>query len=67
VAEEHSVIGGLGSAVAEALAQGNPVPIQFVGMDDSFGKSGAYAELSTYFHMDSTAIDEAVKRVIARK
>ena len=66
-AEEHSVVGGMGSAVAEALATACPVPIEFVGMQDVFGKSGAYEELSTYFQMDATAIVEAVKRVIARK
>ena len=66
-AEEHSVIGGLGSAVAEALAQECPAPIEFVGMRDEFGKSGSYAELSRHFNMDSTAIADAVKRVIARK
>ena len=66
-AEEHSIVGGMGSAVAEALATACPVPIEFVGMRDMFGKSGAYEELSTYFQMDATAIVEAVKRVIARK
>ncbi|MBQ9002651.1 MAG: transketolase family protein, partial [Eggerthellaceae bacterium] len=66
-AEEHSVIGGLGSAVAEALGASNPAPIEFVGMHDQFGKSGSYEELSAYFHMDAAAIVEAVKRVIARK
>lgn len=66
-AEEHSVIGGLGSAVAEALAGTCPVPIEFVGMQDKFGKSGSYEELSPYFHMDSSAIVEAVKRVRGRK
>ena len=66
-AEEHSVIGGLGSAVAEALASEYPAPIEFIGMKDQFGKSGSYEELSAYFQMDATAIVEAVKRVIARK
>ncbi|MBR3181231.1 MAG: transketolase [Eggerthellaceae bacterium] len=66
-AEEHSVIGGLGSAVAEALASGCPVPIEFVGMKDKFGKSGGYAELSAHFKMDAAAIADAVKTVIARK
>ena len=66
-AEEHSVIGGLGSAVAEALSCEYPVPVEFVGMRDRFGKSGSYEELSAYFQMDATAIVEAVKRVIARK
>ena len=66
-AEEHSVIGGLGSAVAEALARNLPAPVEFVGMDDQFGKSGEYEELSAYFKMDAAAIGEAVKKVIARK
>ena len=66
-AEEHSVYGGLGSAVAEALAGTCPVPVEFVGMHDKFGKSGGYAELSAHFKMDAAAIADAVKRVIARK
>ena len=66
-AEEHSVYGGLGSAVAEALAGTCPVPVEFVGMHDKFGKSGSYAELSAHFKMDAAAIADAVKRVIARK
>ena len=66
-AEEHSVYGGLGSAVAEALAAERPVPVEFIGMHDRFGKSGSYAELSVHFKMDASAIADAVKRVIARK
>ncbi len=66
-AEEHSVLGGLGSAVAEALAAEAPSPIEFVGMQDQFGKSGGYAELSAHFKMDAAAIADAVKTVIARK
>ena len=66
-AEEHSVLGGLGSAVAEGLAKTCPVPVEFVGMHDEFGKSGGYAELSAHFKMDAAAIADAVKRVIARK
>ena len=66
-AEEHSVVGGLGSAVAEALASQAPVPVEFVGVQDRFGKSGSYEELSEYFGMDASAIVEAVKTVIARK
>ena len=45
VAEEHSVYGGLGSAVAETLARSNPAPVEFVGMRDQFGKSGEFEEL----------------------
>ncbi len=66
-AEEHSVYGGLGSAVAEVLATECPVPVEFIGMHDKFGKSGGYAELSAHFKMDAAAIADAVKRAIARK
>ena len=55
------------SAVAEALVRTHPLPMEFVGMNDQFGKSGEYEELSSYFKMDSAAIGEAVKKVIARK
>ena len=66
-AEEHSVIGGLGSAVAEALSSNAPTPMELVGIRDRFGKSGAYEELAQYFEVDAAAIVEAVKRVISRK
>ncbi len=65
VAEEHSVYGGLGSAVAEALAQTHPVPVRFVGMRDVFGKSGEFEELLGYFNLDAAAIVEAVKSLMA--
>ena len=67
VAEEHSIIGGLGSAVAEALAAKHPVPIEFVGVRDCFGKSGEYEELCSFFELDCSAIVEAVKRLEARE
>ena len=66
VAEEHSVIGGLGSAVAELLAEKHPVPCAFVGMRDRFGKSGEFEELMSYFGLDSAAVVEAVEKVMAR-
>ena len=66
VAEEHSVYGGLGSAVAETLARSNPAPVEFVGMRDQFGKSGEFEELLDYFDLGSRAIVEAVKKVMAR-
>lgn len=67
VAEEHSVMGGLGSAVAEALAGSCPTPAEFVGMRNTFGKSGEFGELMAYFNLDAAAIVKAVKKVIARK
>ena len=66
VAEEHSVHGGLGSAVAEVLARRLPAPAEFVGMRDAFGKSGEFEELLDYFGLGSGAIVEAVKRVMGR-
>ena len=66
VAEEHSVHGGLGSAVAEVLARKLPAPAEFVGMRDAFGKSGEFEELLGYFDLESGAIVEAVKRVMGR-
>ena len=66
VAEEHSVIGGLGSAVAELLAEKHPAPCAFVGMRDRFGKSGEFEELMSYFGLDSAAVVEAVEKEMAR-
>ena len=65
VAEEHSVIGGLGSAVAELLVARHPAPVAFVGVRDRFGKSGEFEELLRFFELDFAAVVEAVKRVLA--
>ena len=66
-AEEHSIIGGLGSAVAELLAENYPVPLERVGMRDVFGTSGEFEELMRAFELDATAITEAAKRILERK
>lgn len=66
-AEEHQIAGGLGSAVAEALVQTTPVPVEMIGVKDSFGQTGKPEQLLEYFHLKSTDIIEAVKRVIKRK
>ena len=66
VAEEHSVYGGLCSAVAELLAQSKPVPTEFVAVRDRFGKSGEFDELLAYFGLDSASIVDAVKKVTER-
>ncbi|EKD23917.1 MAG: hypothetical protein ACD_81C00144G0001 [uncultured bacterium] len=65
--EEHSVLGGLGGAVAECLAKHQPTPIEFIGMQDTFGESGTSAELFKKYKLDKNAIADAVKKVIARK
>ncbi|HOJ77510.1 MAG TPA: transketolase family protein [Bacillota bacterium] len=66
-AEEHSVIGGLSSAVAEVVVQNHPVPMEFVGVKDRFGQSGKPAELLEEYGLTAAKIVEAVEKVIARK
>lgn len=65
--EEHQVMGGMGSAVAELLSAKFPVPIEFIGVHDRFGQSGTPAELVEQYHMGSTHILAAAKKAIARK
>jgi transketolase len=65
--EEHQAMGGMGSAVAEVLAKHNPVPMEFIGMQNSFGESGEPDELLSKYKMKKADIMEAVKKVITRK
>ncbi|QQG42429.1 MAG: transketolase family protein [Candidatus Giovannonibacteria bacterium] len=65
--EEHQVQGGMGSAVAEVLAKNCPVPMEFIGVQNRFGESGAPNELVEAFGMGVSHIKEAVKRVLKRK
>lgn len=65
--EEHQINGGLGSAVAEVITRNWPVPIEFVGMPNSFGESGEPEELLEKYGMTSSDIIQAVKKVVARK
>lgn len=66
-AEEHNIIGGLGSAVAEVLAEGCPVPMARVGTQDTFGRSGVPAKLFEIYGLDTKTIVEKAKAVIAKK
>jgi transketolase len=66
-AEEHSVIGGLASAVAEVVVQNHPVPMEFIGIQDRFGQSGSPAQLLTEYGMDPAHIVAAVERVTKRR
>lgn len=66
-AEEHNIIGGLGSAVAEVLALDKPVPMEMVGIEDVFGESGTAAALVEKYGLTKEHIAEKAKRVIARK
>ena len=65
--EEHQVNGGLGGAVAEVLAKNFPVPIEIIGVEDSFGESGTYEELLKKYGLTAKNISETCKRVIGRK
>jgi transketolase len=66
-AEEHSVIGGLGSAVSELLAERQPTPLVRVGIHDRFGTSGKAEELLKYFGLMPEDLVEAARCVLARK
>ena len=66
-AEDHNIHGGLGGAVAEALAQTHPCPIEFVGVRDTFGQSGEPEELAAHYGLTGPFIADAARRAIARK
>lgn len=66
VVEEHQAAGGLGGAIAEALAVRAPVPVEFVGVRDRFGQSGEPRELLHYYELDAPAIAEAIRRARSR-
>lgn len=65
--EEHTILGGMGSRVAEIVAAATPVPIEFVGVRGVFGQSGTPEELIEYYGMDVPDIKETVHKVLARK
>jgi len=65
--EEHQTRGGMGSAVAEVLAQNYPVPVEFVGIQNLFGQSGTPDELIEHYGMGVEGIKKAVKKVLERK
>ncbi len=66
--EEHQIMGGMGSAVAEVLSKNFPVPMEFIGVKDSFGESAKdYNELWKKFGLKKENIIEAVKKVLGRK
>jgi transketolase len=65
--EEHTVMGGFGSAIAEVVVQNCPVPVKMVGVKDKFGVSGEPAELFKYFGLTSKDIVKAAKEAIALK
>ena len=66
-AEEHSIIGGLGSAVAEVVTEECPVPVLKVGIKDTFGESGKPNELVKVYGLTTEAIVEHSKKAISLK
>ena len=64
--EEHQIHGGFGSAIAEVIVANEPVPMEFVGVQDRFGESGPPELLWAEFNLDKVDIVNAVKKVLAR-
>ncbi len=62
-AEEHTVLGGLGSAVAEVVVKNHPVPMEFVGIQDVFGQSGKPDELLIAYNLKAADIVKAVEKL----
>ena len=60
--EEHSVIGGLGSAIAEVLVENCPARLTRMGINDTFGRSGNASELLKYFGLTSKEIIEEIRK-----
>ncbi|MBQ8858382.1 MAG: transketolase family protein [Clostridia bacterium] len=65
--EEHNVIGGLGSAVAEAVSEACPVPVSRIGVPDCFGRSGTVADMLAYMHLTAEDIAARVRTVLKNK
>ena len=66
-AEEHNIIGGLGDSIAQVAATHCPIPIQYVGTQDTFGESGKPEELLTKYGLDSSNIVAAAEKALSRK
>ncbi|HRI23502.1 MAG TPA: transketolase C-terminal domain-containing protein [Ferruginibacter sp.] len=66
-AEEHNVIGGLGDSIAQVAAKNFPVPIEYVGTNDTFGESGKPMELLVKYGLDTSHIVAAAEKAISRK
>ncbi len=66
-AEEHSIIGGLGGAVAEVASEAYPVPIKRVGLNDRFAETGPYQDLLDHYGMSVQAVIAAARQAVAAK
>jgi transketolase len=65
--EEHSIIGGLGSAIAELVGENAPMPLERVGVRDVFGTSGEPEELMRHFGLTAEDVAIAARKVVHRK
>ena len=65
--EEHNIIGGLGDAIAQVAATHFPIPIEYIGTQDTFGESGTPNQLLAKYGLDTPNIVEAAKKVLGRK
>ncbi|MGE7777459.1 transketolase family protein [Chitinophaga sp. NPDC101104] len=66
-AEEHNVLGGLGDSIAQVAARHNPIPIEYIGTNDTFGESGSPKDLLKKYGLDTPQIVAAAEKAIARK
>ena len=66
-AEEHNKFGGLGESVARCLAENNPIPQEFVAVNDTFGESATPAQLMEKYNINDEAVVNAVMKVLKRK
>ncbi|MBK6937185.1 MAG: transketolase family protein [Chitinophagaceae bacterium] len=66
-AEEHNVLGGMGDSIAQCAAKNFPIPIEYVGVNDSFGESGTPAQLLKKYGLEASDIVAAAEKAISRK
>ena len=66
-AEEHQILGGLGGSIAQLTAKNSPIPLEFVGVNDSFGESGKPMDLMEKYGLGASHIHDAALKVIQRK
>lgn len=66
-AEEHMINGGLGDSIAQLVSRNNPLPIEYVGVNDTFGESGTPEQLMEKYGLNANAIIKAAQTAVARK
>jgi len=66
-AEEHMINGGLGDSIAQVISRNNPMPIEYVAVNDSFGESGTPSQLMEKYGLNAASIVKAAEKAIARK